>query len=398
MSVPWTHPLALALITTLLALAPAPAAGDHSTNPHPAPPPPRATDEGFGAATPGGAGQPVCRVRNLDDAGPGSLRDCVRSGHADVVFDVAGTIVVGSEAVTVGPYVTIDGATAPPPGITLTNRGLKVDGALGGHDVIVRHLRVRGAAAGDATDCFAVANGAFNVVLDHVSAWDCADGAIDVTGAIDGDAETRDVTVQWSVLGPTRAGKPMLVKYGTTRLTLHHNLFVGGTTRNPQVTREGDPPDGDTTLDMRNNVVWDWGGGYGTLLRFGVRANVVANLYADPSGGGGDAAQALIVCKGDGRETPATLALCADGAREAAAWGYTRANVSLDGVDLDAVGNVDRPFPAPPVATSDPCTAARTVRALAGAQPRDAVDQALAAGVDLAGCADAPGAPRRARR
>jgi hypothetical protein len=33
------------------------------------------------------------------------------------------------------------------------------------------------------------------------------------------------VTVSWSVLGPTQDGKrTMLVKYGVSRLSVHHNL------------------------------------------------------------------------------------------------------------------------------------------------------------------------------
>ena len=102
--------------------------------------------QGFGAETPGGSGQPTYRVTNLRDSGPGSLRDAVSRGQRYVVFDVAGEITLSDHVLVRGSYVTIDGFTAPPPGITIKNRGLYVRGIDGAHDVIVRGIRVRDAA------------------------------------------------------------------------------------------------------------------------------------------------------------------------------------------------------------------------------------------------------------
>ena len=80
----------------------------------------------------------------------------------------------------------------------------------------------------------------------------------------------------------------MLLKYNPARVTLHHNLFVGATIRNPQVQiDDAGTPATDTTLDMRNNFVRDWGTGFGTMVWLGARANVVGNYYAAAGGDAG---------------------------------------------------------------------------------------------------------------
>ena len=76
---------------------------------------------GFGATASGGRGHVVYHVTNLEDSGPGSFRDAVGAPGRIVVFDVAGTISVSSEIAVRGANITIDGFTAPAPGITLLN-------------------------------------------------------------------------------------------------------------------------------------------------------------------------------------------------------------------------------------------------------------------------------------
>jgi hypothetical protein len=345
--------------------------------------------QGFGASTRGGEGRPRYHVTTLADAGPGSLREALSVGGRHVVFDVAGDIHLERPLYVRGAFLTVDGLTAPAPGITL--RGgwglvLRGDGTRrrpgGAHDVIVRGLRVRAAAATRSTDCIQVGAGAYNIVIDHVSVHGCADGALDIT---DG---AHDVTVSWSILGEPVSGKTMLITARAHRVTLHHNVLVGGKSRKPSVAGPEGAPGGEATLDMRNNVVWDWGPGYGTLVRYGARANVVANFYGNPRGEPRDRRQALIICKGDPAREGDGFDLCGRGDPARAARGHARGNVSADEVDVDAAGNAGDPFPAPPVDTVDACAAARRVLAEAGVRPFDSVDRELLSSISLARCAD----------
>jgi len=320
-----------------------------------------AASQGFGAMTPGGAGGPIVRVTNLNDAGPGSLREAASKGNRTIVFDVAGDIVLSDYIRVHGAFVTIDGSTAPAPGITLRNNGLGILGLDGAHDVIVRGLRIRNAVQ----DGIGIGYGAFNVLVERVSIQGSGDGNLDITTG------AHDVTVAWSILAePAGTQKNMLVKYDPSRISLHHNLFVGAKQRNPQVRMADVPtPSTDTTVDLRYNLVWNWRDGYGTWIADGVRANVVANFYSSPFSSDDDQAHALTV----------------DRARA-----YAIGNVSADPAagDLDAESTEGQAFPAPAVDGESACLAAQRVIATAGVRPVDAVDARYLAGITLPTCRD----------
>src|SRR4030095_3090729 len=75
--------------------------------------------EGFGSFTPGGTCKNIVHVPTLDSAGPGSLHDAIGSDRI-IVFDVAGTINKFEwDSSNEFPVfnLTIDGSTAPAPGI-----------------------------------------------------------------------------------------------------------------------------------------------------------------------------------------------------------------------------------------------------------------------------------------
>jgi pectate lyase len=334
--------------------------------------------QGFGAATPGGSGRPVYRVTNLHDSGPGSLRDAVSQGNRTVIFDVGGEIFLSSEITVRSAFLTIDGFTAPTPGITLKNHGLIIRGS-GGHDVIVRNMRIRNASQ----DGIWITDAAYNVVIDHVSVQGSGDGNIDITRA-----GTRDITISWSILAePAGEEKNTLLAFKSSRLTFHRNIFVEAQQRNPQVTYDDSSSrtqDTGTTLDMRNNVIWDWRGGHGTRIRYGARANVVNNFYASD---GGDAADALIVCKGS-----ASDADCGSDTTNISR-AYVSGNQSADGTNLNTRGTETSPFSAPVVDTQDALTAACQVVSGAGARPLDAIDQQYLSRISLAPCADANSPP-----
>jgi pectate lyase len=323
--------------------------------------------QGFGAETPGGSGQPVYRVTNLRESGPGSLRDAVSRGRRYIVFDVGGEINLSSRIHVKGSYVTIDGFTAPAPGITLKGWGLYMWGKDGAHNVIIRGIRVRNSAG----DGLHVSKGAHDIVIDRSSVAFAGDGNIDITEG------AYNVTVSRTILAEPAAGnKNMLIMYDSPhRITLHHNLFIKAESRSPQVQTDGfGTPATDTTVDMRNNVIWDWKGGYGTRLRYGPRVNVINNFYA---ANGGDARDALIVCPGPE---------CDDNNPASAAKVYAEGNISADGIDLDARGNQSAPFPAPQVDTQDALTSACLVVSGAGVRPLDFIDQQYLSEISLPWC------------
>jgi len=312
-------------------------------------------------------------VTNLNNSGPGSLRDAVAGGNRTVVFDVAGTIALTSEITIRSSFITVDGLSAPLPGITLRNAGLIVRGPR--HDILIRGLRIRDARQ----DGIWVTDAASRVLIEHVSVHNSGDGNIDITRK-----GTRDITVAWSVLAsPADTEKNMLIAFWPTRVFLHHNLFIASRQRNPQVTYDDSnarTQDTETTLDMRNNLLWDWRRGFGSRIRYGARANVINNYFA---AAGGTARNALVVCRGLADDSRCSRDITN------VARAYVKGNVSADGVDIDRRGTEIRPFPTPRMDTDDPREAACGVLALAGARPLDTVDESYLAMVRLT-CAKPP--------
>ena len=96
--------------------------------------------EGWGRFATGGRGGEVYAVTNLNDNGPGSLRDALSVGHRTVIFRVSGTIELKSVLFVERSNITIAGQTAPGDGICLRRFPLLIRGA---SDVIVRYLRIR---------------------------------------------------------------------------------------------------------------------------------------------------------------------------------------------------------------------------------------------------------------
>ena len=94
---------------------------------------------GFGAGATGGTGGSVVHVTNLNDTGAGSFRDAVSAGHRVVEFDVSGYVRLSS-AVSVASNLTIDGTTAPAPGIGIMAREVSFSGS---SNDIVRGIRFR---------------------------------------------------------------------------------------------------------------------------------------------------------------------------------------------------------------------------------------------------------------
>ncbi|RME57409.1 MAG: hypothetical protein D6780_08460, partial [Candidatus Dadabacteria bacterium] len=219
--------------------------------------------EGFGAVTHGGAGGEVYHVTSLDDSGPGTLRDALSQPNRYIVFDVAGDIVLQSDLriQNSGSYhthsITIDGFSAPSPGITIKKANQNVALVIRyTTDVIVTGLSFLG-LDGDGDDNVSI-RGGDRVVIDHISSGHADDGAVDI--AWNGNT---NITLSWSILHNT--DKAGIVSYGPNgNISIHHNVWAKNNERNPQVRYQND------LIDYVNNVVYHWsthGWGYGLRVR-----------------------------------------------------------------------------------------------------------------------------------
>lgn len=240
--------------------------------------------QGFGTETPAGRGGRIIKVENLNDSGDGSLREALKtSGPRIILFEVGGTIRLADNLKIKEPFVTIAGQTAPSPGITLRGAGIVVNT----HDVLIQHLRIR---VGDEKqgpspynrDALTLAgSGAYNVVVDHISAsW-----------AIDENVSTwygaRDLTISHSIIseGLNRSrhkkgahSKGLLIGDHSRNVAVIGNLLAHNVSRNPALK-------GGVTAVVLNNLIYngDW-----AMMRINdgddsgpIEASLVGNVFVD---------------------------------------------------------------------------------------------------------------------
>jgi len=240
--------------------------------------------EGFGTRTPAGRGGKVIEVTSLADKGPGTLRAALDEPNPRIiVFRTGGTIELESDLYLNHPFVTVAGQTAPGDGICLKNCSL----VIATHDVLIQHVRIRPGNEGntDADDNDAIkvfgrhgnTSGARNVVLDHISASWSEDEVISTWFG------PRDITICWSIVsealnrsrhrkGTHSAG--LLVGDSTDHVSVHHNLLVHNSFRNPLIIDGG-------THDVVNNVIYNWGDIPGEIVDTDSNSflNFVGNYY-----------------------------------------------------------------------------------------------------------------------
>ncbi|HEC43399.1 MAG TPA: pectate lyase [Bacteroides sp.] len=218
--------------------------------------------EGYGRHTPGGRGGDVYIVTNLKDSGEGSLRYGIENadGPRTIVFEVSGTILLKDHLIISKPFLTIAGQTAPGDGIAIRDYGLKIKDT---HDVIMRYVRIRlgdqnkpSPAGFDAIET----NDVSNIIFDHISASWGIDGTHDLRG--------EKFTLQWSIYGEAlhnslheKGPHAMLgsMRDLTDNITLHHNLMHSSRHRHPSLGG-GSKTDGNSIVDFRNNVLFNWSG------------------------------------------------------------------------------------------------------------------------------------------
>ncbi len=216
--------------------------------------------EGYGRFAIGGRGGKVIAVTNLNDSGPGSLRDAVDQeiGPKTIVFNVSGNIQLKSRLVVSQPFVTIAGQTAPGKGIMISRAPI----GLTGNDGIVRFLRVR-IGGGTTYDGMGL-TGANHSIIDHCSISWTIDESFSSRGAHNISLQRTLIAEALNVAGHDKypAGKMhgFAATIGGDIGSFHHNLLAHNYGRNWSIGG-GLNGDGYYTgrLDIRNNVVYNWG-------------------------------------------------------------------------------------------------------------------------------------------
>jgi hypothetical protein len=227
---------------------------------------------GWGATTPGGRGGKLIRVTNLDASGPGSLRAALEaSGPRTIVFEVGGVIDLDRQTLRITePFVTVAGQTAPSPGITLIRGGIDIEG----HDVVIRHLRVRPGQAGAAKasgweeDSISTA-AAYRVIVDHCSLSWATDENLSASGPrFTGDTPeswrngtSHDITFSQNIVAEGLShsshakiehSKGSLIHDNVTNILIYGNLYAHNYERNPHLK-------GGVHALVVNNFIYDPG-------------------------------------------------------------------------------------------------------------------------------------------
>ncbi|MCC5982169.1 MAG: hypothetical protein JJU26_10675, partial [Oceanicaulis sp.] len=229
--------------------------------------------EGFGRYAVGGRGGQVFKVTNLNDSGPGSLREAVNAeGPRIVIFEVDGIIQLQSPLIIRNDFITIAGQSAPGGGVTLRNYDLTINA----NHVIIRHIRSRmGSESGHEDDAISIRGGQ-HIIVDHVSTSWAIDENLSASQSFDperGGNHLSYVTVQWSIIseglydaghekGDRAYGSLIRGSHGA-RYSWLNNLWAHNHSRMPRVGNYATPymdPEG-ILFDFRNNVFYNWGHG-----------------------------------------------------------------------------------------------------------------------------------------
>ncbi|MCK9639328.1 MAG: hypothetical protein M0R39_05405 [Prolixibacteraceae bacterium] len=232
--------------------------------------------EGFAAAAGinGGSGGKSIVVVNLNDSGPGSLRDALNSpGPRIVTFSFGLTGTIKSPGGLFYGDVTLDGAGAK---ITITGGSIFIaKSATKGpiSNCIIKNLTFGNTKADKSA--ITIVNPAHTVWIDHCTFYDNSSGFLGQPIAVWSDPVGEGITgisVSWCHFKtPNRkalligAADQILKK--TTRVSFHHNWFDGVDSRSPRIGAG-------TLAHGWNNYLSNW-------TEYGVGASAYADLLLE---------------------------------------------------------------------------------------------------------------------